>query len=663
MFSWLHLTLPHVPPIQALMGQLLIGLINGAFYALLSLGLAIIFGLLNIINFAQGALYMLGAFCAYLLLENLGIGYWPSLVIAPIIVGAFGVVLERLFLRRVYKLDHLYGLLLTFGLALVIQGLFQQQYGSSGQAYSIPSVLSGGFRLPFMFLPIYRAWVIVASLIACVATWFLIERTRLGSYLRAATENASLVQAFGINVPRMITLTYGLGVGLAALAGVMAAPIYQVSPLMGSDQIIVVFAVVVIGGMGSIVGAIVSGFALGIVEGLTKVFWPEASTTVIFVIMVIVLLIRPAGLFGTVLEQRATGGDSMGKVSDAAIGPRAAWLIGLGLLVLASIAPLAIYPVFVMNALCFALFACAFNLLAGYSGLLSLGHATFMGSAAYITAYLVKNWGWGFPPPFGALADTLKSWGLVTPIGILAGTGVAAVMGLVFGWLAIRRTGIYFAMVTLALAQMVYFFCLQAPFTGGEDGIQAVPRGTFLELVNLNNSYGMYYFVLVVFLIGYGIIYRTIHSPFGQVLKAIRENEPRAISLGYNVDRYKLLVFVISATLAGLAGSTRAMVFQLASLSDVHWGTSGDVVLMTIVGGIGTMFGPVVGAFIIIGMENYLAQFGSWVVVIEGVIFVVCVLTFRRGIVGELLHRLPHPGRPRPEGRQAASAAASTPPA
>jgi branched-chain amino acid transport system permease protein len=286
-----------IPP-QALFGQLLLGLINGAFYAMLSLGLAVIFGLLNIINFAHGAQYMMGAFCAWFLLNWLGVGYWPSLIIAPIVVGAFGILLERAFLRWMYKLDHLYGLLLTFGLALIIEGLFRQGYGSSGQPYAIPSQLTGGQNLGFMFLPNYRAWVIVASIIVCFGTWYLIERTKLGSYLRAATENAPLVQAFGINVPRMVTLTYGFGVGLAALAGVMAAPIYQVSPLMGSNIIIVVFAVVVIGGMGSILGAIVSGFGLGIVEGLTKVFYPEASSTVIFVIMAIVLLIKPAGLFG-----------------------------------------------------------------------------------------------------------------------------------------------------------------------------------------------------------------------------------------------------------------------------------------------------------------------------------------------------------------------------
>jgi branched-chain amino acid transport system permease protein len=285
-------------PSQALFGQLLLGLINGSFYALLSLGLAVIFGMLNIINFAHGALYMMGAFTAFMLLQYLGLNYWVALVVVPIVIGALGVVIERLLLQHVRKLDHLYGLILTFGLALIIEGLFRNYYGSSGQPYAIPDALLGGRNLGFMFLPNYRAWVIAFSLVVCLATWFAIERTRLGSYLRAATENPTLVRAFGINVPRMVTLTYGFGVGLAALAGVMAAPIYNVSPQMGSDLIIVVFAVVVIGGMGSIMGAIITGFVLGIVEGLTKVFFPEASSTVIFVIMVLVLLVRPAGLFG-----------------------------------------------------------------------------------------------------------------------------------------------------------------------------------------------------------------------------------------------------------------------------------------------------------------------------------------------------------------------------
>ncbi len=285
-----------IPP-QALFGQLLLGLINGAFYAMLSLGLAVIFGLLNVINFTHGAQYMMGAFGAWMLLNYAGIPFWGALVISPIIVAIIGMLIEKTLLKRLYHLDHLYGLLLTFGLALILEGLFRRQYGSSGLPYNNP--LPGGTNLGFMFLPNYRAFVVVASLVVCLATWYVIERTKLGSYLRAATERPDLVQAFGIDVPRMITLTYGFGVGLAALAGVLAAPAYQVSPTMGSNLIIVVFAVVVIGGMGSIMGAIVTGFGLGVIEGLTKVFYPEASSTVIFVIMAIVLMVKPAGLFGT----------------------------------------------------------------------------------------------------------------------------------------------------------------------------------------------------------------------------------------------------------------------------------------------------------------------------------------------------------------------------
>lgn len=285
-------------PLQALLGQLLLGLVNGSFYALLSLGLAVIFGLLNVINFAHGAFYMLGAFVAWMGYAYFGLNYWIMLIAAPIVVGAFGIVIERLLLRRLYRLDPLYGLLFTFGLTLLLEGLFRSIYGVSGQPFPAPAALRGATNLGFMVLPNYRAWVVVASLVVCFATWYVIERTRLGALLRAGTENPSLVQAFGVDVPKMIMLTYGFGVALAAFAGVMAAPILQVSPLMGSNLIIVVFAVVVIGGMGSILGAIASGLALGVIEGLTKVFWPEASSTVVFIIMALVLMARPAGLFG-----------------------------------------------------------------------------------------------------------------------------------------------------------------------------------------------------------------------------------------------------------------------------------------------------------------------------------------------------------------------------
>ena len=285
-------------PIQAFLGQLLLGLVNGSFYAMLSLGLAVIFGLLGIVNFAHGALYMIGAYVAFISLDKFGINYWFALVLAPLVVGALGVVIERLLLRHLYKIDPIYGLLLTFGLALIAEGLFREEFGVSGQSYPVPDALQGATNLGFMVLPNYRAWVVFASLFVCLGTWFVIERTRLGATLRAGTENPALVQAFGINVPLMVMLTYAGGAGLAALAGVLAAPVIQVTPLMGSNLIIIVFAVVVIGGMGSILGSILTGLALGLIEGLTKVFYPEASNIVVFVIMAIVLVIRPAGLFG-----------------------------------------------------------------------------------------------------------------------------------------------------------------------------------------------------------------------------------------------------------------------------------------------------------------------------------------------------------------------------
>ncbi|WBY00819.1 branched-chain amino acid ABC transporter permease [Ramlibacter tataouinensis] len=285
-------------PHQAFLGQLMLGLVNGAFYAMLSLGLAVIFGLLDIVNFAHGALYMVGAFAAWIMMDSWGINYWFALVLAPLIVGVLGVIIERGLLKRLYGLDPLYGLLLTFGVSLILEGIFRKQYGVSGQSYSVPELLSGATNLGFMILPNYRAWVVVASIAVCLATWFIIERTRLGAYLRAGTENAKLVQAFGVNVPVMVTLTFAAGAALAGLAGVLAAPVIQVTPLMGSNLIIVVFAVVVIGGMGSILGSVVTGLGLGVVEGFTRVFYPEASNIVVFVIMAIVLVLRPAGLFG-----------------------------------------------------------------------------------------------------------------------------------------------------------------------------------------------------------------------------------------------------------------------------------------------------------------------------------------------------------------------------
>jgi branched-chain amino acid transport system permease protein len=607
-----------------LFGQLLIGLINGVFYALMSLGVAIIFGLLRIGNFVHGAQYMLGAFGAWFLLRlpdlfpGLGlpsIGYWWALALVPVAVGIVGAAMEWLFIRRVYNLEHAYGLLLTVGLAMVIEGLFNVKFGAAGEQYGVPLSLKGGVNLGFMFLPLYRLWVIVAGLAVCFATWFVIERTKLGAYLRAATENADMVRAFGINVPRMLMLTYAFGVALAGFAGVMAAPIYQVSPQMGQSIIITIFAVVVIGGMGSIFGAIVTGLMLGLIEGLTKVFYPQAATTVIFVIMAIVLVIRPAGLFGKESSTHHVSDISSAR-SDSFLENGRLWLV---LLTVAGIAlPFLVYPIFGMKLLCLALFACAYNLIFGYVGLLAFGHAAFYGASAYIAA------------------QTAAAFGFPTELAILSGTAAATLLGALFGWLAIRRQGLYFAMITLALAQIVYFYAVQSSWTHGEDGIQSVPRGYLLGLIDLNEPLNMYYFVLAIFLAGFAAIYRIVHSPFGQVLKSIRENEPRAISLGYATDRYKLIAFTLSALLAGVAGATKAIVFQIASLADLYFMTSADALLMTLIGGVGTLLGPIVGAAVVVTMQKEFATLGSWVIVVQGLAFTVCVLFLRKGIVGTL---------------------------
>lgn len=604
--------------LQAILGQLLIGLINGSFYALLSLGLAVIFGMLNVINFAHGAQYMLGAFCAWLLLQVFGVGYWWALVLAPLSVALLGMIKERTMISKLYRVDHLYGLLLTFGFALIIEGLFRYWFGSSGQIYQAPDELSGGWNLGFMFMPKYRAWVVLFSIVVCLITWFAIEKTRLGSYLRASTENAIIVKSFGINVPLLMTLTYGFGAGLAGLAGVMAAPIYQVNPLMGTELVIVVFAVVVIGGMGSIKGAILTGYGLGVIEGLTRVFYPEASSVVIFVIMIIILLIKPEGLFGRQMTVVATPEESTSNYLPTFKNNHNRWLLFLIVAVALIVAPFYLYPSFLMKIMVFALFASAFNLIIGYAGLLSFGHAAFFGSAAYVTGY------------------AMKAWGVSPGVGITLGVSAALVLGLLFGIVAIRRQGVYFAMITLSLAQVVYFISLRSSFTGGENGIQQIPRGDLLGLIPLSNSHVMYFFVLAVSIIGILFIRRLVFSPFGQVLRAIRENEPRMISLGYNVIRYKLFAFIISAGLAGLAGTLSALVFRLASLSNIDWHMSGEAILMTLLGGMGTLLGPIIGAGILTSLQHFLAGSEIPVNVITGIIFVLCVLMFRRGVVGEL---------------------------
>ena len=400
-----------------------------------------------------------------------------------------------------------------------------------------------------------------------------------------------VVRSFGINVPLLITLTHALGVALASVAGVIAAPIYQVSPMMGSNLVVVVFAVVVIGGMGSIMGAIVSGFGLGVIEGLTKVFYPEAANLAIFIIMVLVLLCKPAGLFGKPLQvQNVLAAEATRE--PVQLGRRAMRVAMAALAVLALAAPWFVYPTFLMKVLCFALFAAAFNLLVGYVGCCPSATRLF-GAAAYATGIVMKLLG-------------------ATPeLGLLAGALTGGLLGLAFGAIAIRRQGIYFAMITLALSQLVYFIAVQAGFTGGEDGLQSVPRGKLFGIWDLDGVMPMYYFTLAVFALGYAFVLRVLNSPFGEVIRSVRDNEQRARSLGYSTSRYKLLAFTLSASLAGLAGGLKVLVFGVASLTDVHWHANGEVVLMALLGGIGTVFGPLAGAFTFVSLQNYPAPLGS----------------------------------------------------
>ncbi len=610
--------------LNVFLGQMLIGLVNGSFYAILSLGLAVIFGLLRVINCAHGAQYMIGAFATYMLLQYCGLGYWYAIILSPMGSALFAALIERTMLSRLYRVDHLYGLLLTFGIAFTLEGIFRYFYGSIGVRYPTPKDLNGAINIGFMVLPFYRAWVVAASLVICAATWLIIEKTKLGSYLRASTEDAILVESFGINVPLLLTLTYAFGAALAALAGVLAAPMYQINSSLGSEVIMVLFAVVVVGGLGSVAGAIATGYLLGIVEALTRIFYPEASNIVIFVVMAAVLVVRPKGLFGREISNQTTGEPIYANATTAPIKAELSaqiLLIGVAALI---VAPVFAYPVNIMKLMCFALFAAAFNLLVGYVGLLSFGHAAFFGSAAYFTGYAMSYWGF---EPLSAIC-----------LGALGAAG----LGTLVGALAVRRSGIIFSMITLALGQMVYFFFLQVPFTGGEDGLQNIPRGKLLGLLDLSDPLIMYYFTLAIFLFGIFAVWRVVNSPFGNVLKAIRENEQRAISLGYRANRYKLGAFVISATIAGMAGATKVLVFQLASLTDIEWHMSGEVVLMTLLGGIGTLLGPIVGASLVTRLSDYLATSALPVNVVTGIVFIVCVMTFRRGIVGEITKRIPN---------------------
>ncbi|WP_410053100.1 ABC transporter permease [Bradyrhizobium sp. SZCCHNR3094] len=607
-----------------ILGYLTIGLVNGSFYALLSLGLALIFGLLNVLNMTHGVLYMMGAFAAWAGSRYLGLDYFGGLAFAPVCVAAFGMMLERWLLRRTYGLDPLYGFMLTFGAAMVVQGAFQAQFGSTGLPYVAPDWLAGGVDFGFLYFPVYRLWVVAVALVTCVIVWIAIARTRLGSILRASSENAAAAEALGVGVPRVFAATFALGSGLAGLAGALAAPIYQVSPLMGSDILLVVFAIIVIGGMGSIAGTIVSSYALALIESLTQALVPQAASFVVFAFMCIVLLLRPQGLFGIPVVRshefmaarlswiEPAGKDAAAKRTNGMVPALAAAAALVAL-------PVLLYPVYLMKVFCFTIFAASFNFLLGFAGIMSFGQAALFGTAAYLTAHAAKEW--ALPPE--------------TAIGI--GIAAALGLGLVMGIFAIRRRGIYQAMITLAIAQMIYFVYLQASFTHGEDGIQSVPRGMLLGLIDLREDANVYWLSAAAML---GVLFglrRLMNSPFGMMLIAIRDNERRALSLGHHVDAYKVAAFGIAAFCAGVAGSLSAIVFQLATLSDAHWHLSGEAVLMALIGGIGTFGGPLIGAAVLVTMQHFLSPFGSWILAVQGAVFILCVLLFRDGLLPQAL--------------------------
>jgi branched-chain amino acid transport system permease protein len=598
-------------PLAVLEGQLILGLLNGCFYALLSVGLALIFGMLRVVNFAHGALYMLGAFVGWLLLQYAGFGFWWALLLAPLAVALLATVFERTMLSRVYAEDHVSGLLLTLGIGLVIEGAVSYQFGNAVRPYAVPAALSGVFDLGFMVVPRYRVFVVAASLTLCIAVWLIIERTRLGASLRAANENPMLVRIFGINVPRMMTLTYAAGAGLAAVAGVVSAPIYQVSPLMGQDLLVVVFAIVVIGGIGSIFGSIVASLALGIAEGLTRIVYPEGSAIVVFIVMTLVLLVRS--------QPHIQEGGKIGLGSALPFPRIPAPLLAGAVVLLLGVLPTFVPAMTLMKLLCYSLFAAAFNLLFGVAGLLSFGNAAFFGGGAYAAAIAINEW--GTPPEVALLLAVL----------------VAAGLGAVFGFLAVRRKGIYFAMVTLALAQMFYFVCLKFPFTGGEDGVQGVARGHLFAVIDLSNDVMLYAVVAVLWIAAQASIWRIVHSPFGNILGAIRDDESRVASLGIEPVHYKWMTFVLCASLSGLAGGMKAIAFQFATLADVGWQASGDAVVMTILGGVGTFLGPLVGSAVYVTLQSIVTRFDIPASIATGLVFVLCVLALRGGLYGFLV--------------------------
>jgi branched-chain amino acid transport system permease protein len=615
------------------MAQVFNGLVNGGFIALMSLGLSIIFGMMRVVNFMHGAMYMLGAFVAFIAGAYFGLSLWLALLIAPLLIGGFGVVLERLMLRRLYPLDPAYNLLLTFGLTLIIEDLMRHFFGVTGAPFLVPDVLKGAVNLGFMYYPKYRLFVVVISIVLCLAAWLLLEKTRLGALVRAATERPNLLACFGGNVPLLISGTFFFAAGLAGIAGALAAPIRNVYPFMGQEMIALVFAVVVAGGMGSIAGSVVMGFITGVLSSFAAIWYPPAGTAIIYVVMLLVLVLRPGGIFrGIDISHFPLHYTPMTERARAVFLSPA---LGLGALAIGIALPWVVYPVLAVDIILWGLCAVGFDLLFAFAGLLSFGQAAYWGGAAYATGILVAKL--GFP-----------SWA-----GFLVGTAFMTLVGVVFGFVIAQKKGIYFSMITFAFAQIVYFVVNQFPqFTGGEDGLHDVFRGTLFG-VSLKDNLVFYYLVLAIVALMLAFVLRALKSPFGLSLTGARENERRMVSVGYDVYLLRVQAYALSAFIISVAGSLYVLNHEFISLEAVYWRASGEPVMMTLLGGAGTVYGPMIGAAIVLLLRNTLSTVTDSGSLVLGCLFVFIVMVFRRGVLGEIIHAIVH--RERRASRDAAT--------
>jgi len=591
------------------------GLVTGGILALMSLGMSIIFGMMRVVNFMHGSMFMLGAVIALILGSHLGLSLWLGFLVAAILVGLLGVVLERLLIRRLYGLDLAYILILTFGLSLIIEDIVRMFYGVTSAPYLVPDALKGAVNLGFAFYPKYRLFVVVVSVAACLAIWFALERTRLGALIRAASERPNLLKCFGGNVPLLVSGTFFFASALAGLAGALSAPLRNVSPYMGEEMINFVFAVVVAGGMGSIAGSVVMGFASGLASAIVAVFYAPAASAVIYVLMLVVLIARPGGIFrGIDISHFSLHYTPMTDRARRLFMSRPTALIALSA---GLVLPWLVYPVLATDIILWGLFAVGFDLLFAFGGLLSFGQAAYWGASAYVTGILMVK------------------FGVPMPLAVLVGIGASTAIGLLFGLIVARKKGIYFSMITFAFASIVYFIVNQfADYTGGEDGLHGLVRTSLFGL-DLHDDRVFYYVCLAVAALSIAGVLRLLKSPYGLALLGARENERRMTSIGYNVYGLRVKAYALSALICSTAGAFYALNHQFVTLEMVAWRASGEPIMMTLLGGAGTIFGPFLGSGIVLLMRNTLSSVTDNSNLFLGLLFVAVVLMFRKGILGE----------------------------